>query len=413
MKKLQIGFIGAGFIARFQVRAMTQLNNAEVAGVYSIEGAESFQKYAREHGVGECTIYDSINDLCTNVDTVAIYVPNFARIEVMEEIVDAVKNGAELKGVICEKPLASTVKEARKLVELATKANLTTAYHENQIHMKSIRNALDQLEPVQISMGPITLARSAEEHAGPHEPWFWDPTRQGGGVLADMGCHSIAVSWFVLTPREKPADFLKPVSVSCDISLLKWGQPHFRQQLLEKTGVDYHQTPAEDFCTGIVTFENPDTGQLVKGQFTNSWMYDKQGLRLLMEGLGPGYTFEVNSLKSPLEVFIGDEAAEAVADAESALEKATATRGLMAVQPNEADLYGYVDETRNSANAFLNGESPLLDWEFGLEITKLVQASYMAAEKKETIDLTDPQIQKDLEEFQSLVSQGKGAEILL
>ncbi len=132
-----------------------------------------------------------------------------------------------------------------------------------------------------------------------------------------------------------------------------------------------------------------------------------------MEGLGPGYTFEVNSLRSPLEVFIGDEAAEAVADAESALEKSTATRGLMAVQPNEADLYGYVDETRNSAGAFLNDESPLLDWEFGLEITKLIQASYMAAEKKETIDLTDPQIQKELEEFQSLVSQGKGAEILL
>src|SRR5690606_36014065 len=104
------------------------------------------------------------------------------------------------------------------------------------------------------------------------------------------------------------------------------------------------KTPAEDFTTGIVTFRNPETGQLVKAQFTNSWMYDKQGLRLFMDGLGPGYACEVNSLKSPLEVFIGDEAAEAVADAETALEKATASRGLLTVQPDEADLYGYVDE---------------------------------------------------------------------
>lgn len=411
METLKIGFIGAGFISKFQVRAMTQLNNAEVTGVYALEGAEALQTYAREHGVGECTVYNSIKDLCEHSDAVALYIPNFARIEVMEEIVDAVKGGAELKGVICEKPLARTVEEASRLVELAKEAGLATSYHENQIYMKSIGNALNQLAPVQSAMGPIALARSSEEHAGPHEPWFWDPTRQGGGVLADMGCHSIAVSWYVLTPAGKPIDFLQPISVSADISLLKWGTPTNRQKLLDRTGVDYSKTPAEDFCTGIVTFKNPETGQLVKGQFTNSWMYDKQGLRLLMEGLGPGYTFEVNSLRSPLEVFIGDEAAEAVADAESALEKATASRGLLAVQPNEADLYGYVDETKETARAFLAGEDPMLNWDFGLEITKLIEASYMAAERGVTIDLTDASVQKELETFKPMVAQGRGGEL--
>ncbi|MBA7534685.1 hypothetical protein ES705_26934 [subsurface metagenome] len=177
-------------------------------------------------------------------------------------------------------------------------------------------------------------------------------------------------------------------------------------------GVDYSKVPAEDFCTGIITFRNPDTGQIVKGQFSNSWMYDKLGLRLMMEGLGPGYTFEVNSLRSSLEVFIADEAAESVANAEAGLEKATASRGLMTIQSNETDLYGYVDETRDTARAFLNNEKALLDWKYGLEITKLVQAAYMAAEMKKTLDLTDPGIQKDLINFQSLVAQGKGGEIL-
>jgi len=125
-----------------------------------------------------------------------------------------------------------------------------------------------------------------------------------------------------------------------------------------------------------------------------------------MEGLGPGYTFEVNSLRSSLEIFIADEAAESVANAEAALEKATATKGLMAVQPNEANLYGYMDETRDTAHAFLNNKKHLLDWKFELELTKLVQASYMAADQKKTIDLTDPAIQKDLVNFKSLVAQG-------
>ena len=86
-------------------------------------------------------------------------------------------------------------------------------------------------------MGPLTLTRSAEEHGGPHEPWFCDPTRQGGGVLLDMGCHSIAVGRHVLTPPDKDLLFLQPVSVSADLGLLKWGQKKWRDKLLKDRGV--------------------------------------------------------------------------------------------------------------------------------------------------------------------------------
>jgi len=278
--------------------------------------------------------------------------------------------------------------------------------------MKAIKNARAQLAPAQLAMGPIALARSAEEHAGPHEGWFWDPTRQGGGVLSDMGCHSIAVSWFVLTPVGKALTFLEPISVNAETALLKWGLAQYRQELLDRMGVDYGKTPAEDFCTGTIKFRNPETGQIVMGQFTNSWMYDKQGLRLMMDGLGPGYAFEVNSLKSPLEIFIGDAAAQAAADAETALEKATASQGLLTVQPNEVELYGYVDELADARQAFIAGQDALLNWQYGLEITKLVQAAYLSAEKKQTIDLTNPNTQKELETYTSLIAQGKGADIL-
>jgi len=177
-------------------------------------------------------------------------------------------------------------------------------------------------------------------------------------------------------------------------------------------GVDYSKTPAEDFATGMVTHRNPETGQLVKAQFTSSWMYDKQGMRLYMDGLGPGYAFEINTLMSPLNVFIGDEAAEAVADAESALEKSTATRGLLTVVPNEADLYGYTDEFENARDSFSAGKDAEFNWEYGLKITRLCMASYLAAERGRTIDLTDPAIQEELDTYVPLIQQGKGAEVL-
>jgi predicted dehydrogenase len=414
MQPLRVGFIGAGFIAKFQLRAMAQIRNMELAGVTSRTRAhaEEVVKLARELGVGEATVYNSIGEMATHVDAIAIYAPNDLRTGMMEEIVDAVKKGAALKGVICEKPLGRNVAEARRLVELADEAHLPTAYFENQVFMKPLRAQLSQLAPQIATMGTPLLVRAAEEHGGPHEPWFWDPTRQGGGVLSDMGCHSIAAGWYALTPPGESPTFLQPVSVSAEVALLKWGLPVWRQKLLDRFGVDYAKTPAEDFTTGMVTYRNPASGQLVKSQFTTSWMFEKQGLRLLMDGMGPGYAFEVNTLASSSQLFIGDAAAEAIADAESALEKATASRGLLTLHHNEADLYGYPDENLDAAHAFQQGRSAFLDWHYGLEITKLVMAAYMAAERKHTIDLTDAATQRELESYIPLIQQGRGAEVL-
>ena len=409
---LRYGFVGAGFIAKFHLAALRQLRGIEVAGVTALKGAPELAAMARDWGVGETVVYESIAEMATHVDVIAVLAPNFVRVAIVESIVDAVKSGAALKGVICEKPLGRNVREARRLVALAKSVNLPTAYFENQIFMKPIRTQLAQLEPVRRQMGPLALARSAEEHGGPHEGWFWDPTRQGGGVLCDMGCHSIAVGWHVLTPTGKPLTFLEPQEVNADLGLLKWGQPSWREKLLKDRGVDYANTPAEDFATGMVTYRNPETGQRVKAQFTNSWMFEKQGLRLLMDGMGPGYAFEVNTLLSPLNIFIGDVAAEAIKDTESALEKATASRGLLAVQYNEADLYGYTDENADALDAFLSGRDATLPWSYGLEITRLVMAAYMSAEKKRVIDLTDPATLAELETYVPLIQQGRGAEQL-
>lgn len=412
MNTLKIGIVGSGFIAKFLAVAMTKVRHIEITAIYKRGGAEELAQYAKNNGLGDPKLFNSVSEMCNHCNAIAIYSPNYTRLEIMEEIADAVQKGAPLKGVICEKPLGRTLAEAQKMVDLARGANLLTAYFENQLHMKAVNNALDQLRPQQEVMGSFTLARSTEEHAGPHNAWFWDPVRQGGGVLSDMGCHSIAVCRHILTPHGKSHDFLEPVSVQCDTSLLKWGQPKYREQLKDKFGVDYTKTPAEDFATGIITFKNPETEQLVKGQFTNSWMYDKQGLRLWMDAIGPGYAMEVNSLISPLEIFIGDEAAEGVADAETALEKSTATRGLLAVHPDEAGLYGYDTEQEDVVSAFLNGTDAFLDWEFGVEVTKLVQAAYLAAEKKQTLDLTDEKVQEELKTYKSLISKGEGQEVL-
>ena len=102
-----------------------------------------------------------------------------------------------------------------------------------------------------------------------------------------------------------------------------------------------------------------------------------------------------------------------IADRESALEKATASRGLLAVQYNEADLYGYTDENLDMLEAFSAGRSAMLSWEYGLEVQRLVMASYLSAEKGRTIDLTDKATSAELDAYVPLIQQGKGGAQLL
>lgn len=410
---LRYGFIGGGFITAFQLRAIEQVRGIEVAALTSRTAPHALAQWARDHGLGPAVVKDSVRELARDVDVVVVNSPNFHRVEAMEQIAAAVRDdGVRLRGVIVDKPLARNLPEARRVLHLAREIGAPTAYFENQIHMKALQAARAQLAPVIESMGPLALARSAEEHAGPHNAWFWDPTQQGGGVLSDMGCHCLAVGWYLLTPPDRPVRFLEPVSVSAEVGLLKWGRSPYREQLRDRFGIDYDVTPAEDFATGMVTYRNPESGVRSKAQFTVSWMYDKQGLRLLIDGLGPGYALEANTLRSPLELFVGRDAAAAVDDAELALEKATASQGLLAIQTNEPDLYGYVDEHVDAHRAFCEGRSALLDFDHGHEIVRLTMAAYLAAEERRTVDLTDAATRQRLDDYVPLIQQGRGGEVL-
>jgi predicted dehydrogenase len=387
------------------------VRGVEVAGLMSRRPPHHLAEFVRRHGLGDGKIYSSIREMAPHVDVIVIFGPNDARIAHVEETVDAFKSGARLQAVVCEKPLARNLPEARRMVQLVEQVGLRHVYFEDQVHMKTLQATRAQLHSVMGAMGPPLLVRSGEEHSGPHSAWFWDPVRQGGGTMSDMGCHALAVGWYALTPPGKPVAFLEPQSVSADLSLLKWGQPVWRKRLLEKFGIDYSKTPAEDFATGMVTYRNPETKRLSKAQFTVSWMYDKQGLRLSLDGLGAGYAFEMSTLRSPLELFIGDEAAKGVADSELALEKSTATRGLLTVQPNEADLYGYTDQNVDLLEAISTGRPAMLDWRYGVEIVRLTMAAYLSAERQATVDLTDPKTAAELESYIPLIQQGRGGEV--
>ena len=117
-RRLGVGFIGSGFITRFHIRSWEAVRDADVRGVWSPNRAhaEDAAALARSLRVGDAKAFDSIEAMAADesIDAIWICGPNFARIDNMSRLVSAVKGGARLRAVACEKPLARNVAEASK-----------------------------------------------------------------------------------------------------------------------------------------------------------------------------------------------------------------------------------------------------------------------------------------------------------
>ncbi|WP_395403399.1 Gfo/Idh/MocA family protein [Arthrobacter sp. UC242_113] len=114
--RLRAGFVGAGFMAEVHSRA-ARAAGAEIAGIASSSPASAAR--ARDR-LGIAQAYASVQDLIEDdaIDVIHVCTPNATHLELADA---ALKAG---KHVVCEKPLATNVKDATHLVELAASAGM-------------------------------------------------------------------------------------------------------------------------------------------------------------------------------------------------------------------------------------------------------------------------------------------------
>ncbi len=407
-KRLGVGFVGAGFVANFHIRSWVGVRDSDINGIISASEEESkaAAAVAKSLGVGDPKIFSSVSDMVADpsVDALWICAPNYTRLEIMEEIVEAVKSGkGTLIGVACEKPLGRNAGEARKMLELVRSAELLDGYLENQIFSPTVVRGKNIIWARGAALtGRPYLARAAEEHSGPHMPWFWEGSLQGGGVLNDMMCHSVETARFMLTPPGAARDVLTPVKVSAFTSCLKWQRPDYVKILADNSGgkTDYKNRPAEDFARSLVEYRDEEDNRLIV-ETTTSWCYVGAGLRLSMELLGPEYSLSVSTLDSGLKVFFSRKVQGDVG--EDLVEKQNAEMGLMPVVSNEESEYGYEEENRHMVRAFLAGERPSENFEDGVNVAELLMTAYMSAESEKTLPFPPP----GLDEFIPAVAKGE------
>ena len=407
-RRLGIGFLGGGFISRFHIQSLLGVRDVDVTGVFSKtkQSAEDTAALANDLGVGPTKVFNNITEMVADpgVDAIWVCSPNYARIETFEEIANAINSDkGELIGVACEKPLGRNVAEAKKVLELTQNAGLLDGYLENQVFSPSITRGKEIIwARGAATTGRPFLARAAEEHSGPHMPWFWEGELQGGGVLNDMMCHSVEEARFMLTEPGKPRNSIKPVSVSAHTDCLKWQRPKYADILSKNSGgkTDYLKRPSEDFARSLIEYLD-ENGEKIIVETTTSWCFVGEGLRLSLELFGPEYSMFVNTLDPDLKVFFSREVSGEAG--EDLVEKQNAESGGMPVVSNEAEVYGYAAENRHMVESFLAGKRPIENFSDGVNVTELLMTAYMSAEQGKTIAFPPP----GLDNFIPAVARGE------
>jgi predicted dehydrogenase len=140
-KSVGIGLVGAGFIVRdCHLKAYRQAGFNPVA--IAARDPAKVKAVAEAHGVPRChaTVAELLADPAVTVLDVAV--PPDVQPAILRE---AVRHNDHVRGILAQKPLALSVREARECVDLCAAAGITLAVNQNMRHDQSVRALKDVL----------------------------------------------------------------------------------------------------------------------------------------------------------------------------------------------------------------------------------------------------------------------------
>jgi predicted dehydrogenase len=187
---LAFGLIGAGGIAQSYLQVFSGLKAAHIAAVADIR-LDAATGAAEALG---CEAFGSWEELASRaLDAVLICTPPSSHVEIARHFL------ARHIAVLCEKPFAVDLSEARELAAASVKNHtlLTMAskfrYVPDVIRAKSILTSG--------ILGDIILFENVfASRAKMSNRWNSDPAVSGGGVLIDNGTHSVDIIRYFLGP---------------------------------------------------------------------------------------------------------------------------------------------------------------------------------------------------------------------
>jgi predicted dehydrogenase len=184
VNEIGIAVIGAGFWANeMHLPVLTRLPGVRVVGIASAT-AEHARASAERFSIPRWTTdYRELLD-DPAVDMVDILTPNAQHAPMT---VAAARAG---KHVMCIKPLALNLEEARQMQAEIQKAGVRFFYAENVPFIPALMRTREIIE--EGALGEVFRVKACEGIGAPPNRWLYDKQQSGGGAIIDMAVHSIA-----------------------------------------------------------------------------------------------------------------------------------------------------------------------------------------------------------------------------
>lgn len=197
-RKVKIGIIGCGGIANGKhMPSLSKLKDVEMVAFCDLEEEKAI-KAKEQYGVPEAKVYTDYKELLKDeeIEVVHVCTPNRSHAPIS---IDSLYAG---KHVMCEKPMAKTAEDARKMVEAAkeTGKKLTIGYqHRHKPEAIYLKNVIERGD-----LGDIYFAKAfaVRRRGTPNWGVFLNEYEQGGGPLIDIGTHSLDITLYLMNNYE-------------------------------------------------------------------------------------------------------------------------------------------------------------------------------------------------------------------
>ena len=187
MKPSKVAIFGTGFMGRVHLDALRRQESVEVAAIAgsSVESARRLGE-----GFGIVVLSADYREILRDpaIDAVHICTPNALHFSMAKEALEAGKH------VVCEKPLATSVREARELVALAAQKGLRNCVCHNLRYYPMVQQLRRMREAGELGEIFSVQGGYSQDWLLYDTDWNWRIDSQAGGAsrcMADIGSH-----WF-------------------------------------------------------------------------------------------------------------------------------------------------------------------------------------------------------------------------
>ncbi|MBQ1225953.1 MAG: Gfo/Idh/MocA family oxidoreductase [Clostridia bacterium] len=197
-RTVRVGIIGCGGIANGKhMPSLAAIPNVEMVAFCDIIEERAIAA-AEKYGTPDAKVYTDYKDLLKDesIEVVHVLTPNREHADIT---IDSLYAG---KHVMCEKPMAKTAADARRMCEAAkaTGKKLTIGYQHRQ--KASSIYAKEYIETG--ALGDIYYANclAIRRRGTPNWGVFLDEDAQGGGPIIDIATHSLDLTLYLMNNYE-------------------------------------------------------------------------------------------------------------------------------------------------------------------------------------------------------------------